>query len=47
MAQPLDPRANGLLRALPDADWARWEPHLERVGMSLGQVMSSTSPAGR
>ena len=39
MAQPLDPRANGLLRALPDADWARWEPHLERVGMSLGQVI--------
>jgi CRP-like cAMP-binding protein len=30
---------NHLLAALPDAEWQRWEPHLERVEMPLGQVL--------
>jgi len=28
-----------LLAALPDAEWQRWLPHLERVEMPLGQVL--------
>jgi len=30
---------NHLLAALPDAEWQRWLPHLERVAMPLGQVL--------
>ena len=30
---------NHLLTALPDAEWQRWLPHLERVAMPLGQVL--------
>jgi CRP-like cAMP-binding protein len=30
---------NHLLAALPDAEWQRWLPHLERVVMPLGQVL--------
>ena len=30
---------NRLLTALPDADWQRWLPQLERVEMPLGQVL--------
>ena len=30
---------NHLLAALPDAEWQRWLPHLERVEMPLGQVL--------
>ena len=33
------PRQNRLLRALPDADWQRWQPLLEWVDMPLGQVL--------
>jgi CRP-like cAMP-binding protein len=33
------PRENHLLTALPDAEWQRWLPHLERVAMPLGQVL--------
>lgn len=36
---PIDPRANSLLAALPDAEWQRWLPQLEWVTMPLGQVM--------
>jgi len=34
-----DPRRNQLLAALPDADWKRWQPHLEPVELQLGQVL--------
>jgi CRP-like cAMP-binding protein len=39
MAVVSDPRQNRLLAALPDAEWARWEPHLEPVDMPLGKVL--------
>ncbi|CAM8661458.1 Crp cAMP-binding proteins - catabolite gene activator and regulatory subunit of cAMP-dependent protein kinases [Comamonadaceae bacterium] len=34
-----NPRRNQLLAALPDADWARWEPHLELIELPLGKVL--------
>jgi CRP-like cAMP-binding protein len=34
-----DPTENHLLAALPDAEWQRWLPQLERVEMPLGQVL--------
>src|ERR1700733_7391401 len=34
-----DPIENHLLTALPDAEWNRWLPQLERVEMPLGQVL--------
>ncbi|HEY9064959.1 MAG TPA: Crp/Fnr family transcriptional regulator [Burkholderiaceae bacterium] len=34
-----DPRSNGLLAALPPAEWARWLPLLEPVQMPLGAVL--------
>ncbi len=34
-----DPRRNQLLAALPDADWQRWQPLLERVDLPLGHVL--------
>ncbi len=37
--QVTDPRANQLLAALPNADWHRWQPLLERVDLPLGQVL--------
>jgi len=33
------PTENHLLAALPDAEWQRWLPQLERVEMPLGQVL--------
>ncbi len=39
MATPMDPRSNHLLAALPEAEWQRWLPLLERVDMPLGMVM--------
>ena len=39
MTTPTPPRQNQLLRALPDADWQRWQPLLESVDMPLGQVI--------
>jgi CRP-like cAMP-binding protein len=33
------PRENRLLAALPDAEWSRLEPHLDRVDMPLGRVL--------
>ncbi len=39
MADPLDPRSNRLLAALPNAEWQRWLPQLEFVEMPLGQVI--------
>ena len=34
-----DPKKNHLLAALPEAEYQRWLPHLEWVGMPLGQVL--------
>jgi CRP-like cAMP-binding protein len=34
-----DPRRNQLLAALPAAEWARWQPHLELVSMPLGRAL--------
>jgi len=34
-----NPLSNGLLAALPAAEWQRWQPQLERVDMPLGQVL--------
>jgi CRP-like cAMP-binding protein len=36
---PPSPTENHLLAALPDAEWQRWLPQLERVEMPLGQVL--------
>jgi CRP-like cAMP-binding protein len=33
------PTENNLLAALPEAEWQRWLPQLERVEMPLGQVL--------
>ena len=34
-----DPRENQLLAALPQAEWARWQPQLEAVELPLGRVL--------
>jgi CRP-like cAMP-binding protein len=34
-----DPRQNRLLASMPDAEWARWQPHLELVNMPLGRAL--------
>jgi CRP-like cAMP-binding protein len=39
MTAGLAPRTNQLLAALPDAEWQRWLPQLERVELPLGQVL--------
>jgi CRP-like cAMP-binding protein len=39
MPRSADLRKNSLLAALPDAEWKRWMPQLERVEMPLGQVL--------
>ena len=39
MAVSPDPLKNELLAALPDAEFQRWLPQLERVDMPLGQVV--------
>jgi CRP-like cAMP-binding protein len=39
MATSPNPRVNQLLAALPDAEWKRWQPHLEAVALKLGQVL--------
>ena len=43
----MDSRHNQLLAALPDADWARWQPHLEPVTLAYGHVLfeSGATPA--
>jgi len=33
------PRSNHLLAALPQAEWQRWLPRIERVDLTLGQVL--------
>jgi CRP-like cAMP-binding protein len=39
MLESAEPRNNSLLAALPDPEWERWQPLLERVEMPLGQVL--------
>jgi CRP-like cAMP-binding protein len=39
MPPSADLKENSLLAALPDAEWTRWLPQLERVEMPLGQVL--------
>ena len=39
MAPVHDTRTNQLLAALPEADWLRWLPDLERVELPLGKVL--------
>jgi len=39
MPTSADLKQNSLLAALPDAEWTRWFPQLERVDMPLGQVV--------
>ena len=39
LSTTIDPKANLLLAALPDADWARWLPELEAVDLPLGRVL--------
>ena len=34
-----DPRVNGILAALPEAEWQRWLPQLEAVELPLGEVL--------
>jgi len=34
-----DPRENQLLATLSDTEWHRWQPHLERVELTVGQVL--------
>ena len=45
--QTSGPQQNQLLAALPAAELARWEPHLELVDLALGQVLcdAGRSPA--
>jgi CRP-like cAMP-binding protein len=39
MQRPPELRNNQLLASLPDSDWERWSPLLERVDMPLGEVL--------
>ena len=39
MPEPLDPRLNLLLAALPQTEWQRWLPQLEWADLPLGHVM--------
>ncbi len=45
MSTHRSPRANELLAALPDAELARWLPHLEWVELPLGRVVSEPGVA--
>ena len=39
------PVGNGLLTMLPDADWQRWLPQLERVALPAGRVLHAPGVA--
>lgn len=43
----MNPHHNQLLAALPAAEWARWQPHLEPVELAYAQVLfeSGSTPA--
>ncbi|MEO5734847.1 MAG: Crp/Fnr family transcriptional regulator, partial [Rubrivivax sp.] len=34
-----DPKSNQLLAALPSEEWDRWQPQLEWIDLTLGQVI--------
>ena len=34
-----DPKRNKILAALPQAEWERWQPQLEAIDLSLGEVL--------
>jgi CRP-like cAMP-binding protein len=36
-------RRNQLLAALPEAKWLQWQPHLESIDLTLGQVLNEPS----
>ena len=38
-----NPRQNQLLAALPDCEWSRWLPHLERVDLPMAKVLCEAS----
>lgn len=39
MKLPSNPLTNQLLASLPEAEWLRWQPQMERVELKLGQVL--------
>lgn len=39
MKLPSNPLTNQLLASLPEAEWQRWQPQMERVELKLGQVL--------
>ena len=45
--QPAETRKNQLLAALPDAEWRRWQAHLELVDMRAGQVLCEAGDTPR
>ena len=45
MGLPDDPKHNGLLAALPEPEWSRWRPLLERVELPLSQVLYESGRA--
>jgi CRP-like cAMP-binding protein len=45
MPHTLEFRQNHLLASLPDAEWERWLPLLEKVDMPLGQVLYESGVA--
>jgi len=40
-----NPKKNHLLESLPDAEWKRWEPVLEKVDLPLGMVLYESGSA--
>ena len=40
-----NPKKNHLLESLPDAEWKRWEPSLEKVDLPLGMVLYESGSA--
>lgn len=42
MIESDNPRRNHLLASLPDTEWQRWLPQLERVDLPLGKVLSES-----
>jgi CRP-like cAMP-binding protein len=45
MAPVADTRRNHLLAALPAPEWARWQPHVEPVTLTLGHVLYESGVA--
>jgi len=45
MPTSLNPRTNRLLAALPDEEWARWQPLLEPFDLPLGMVLYESGVA--